>query len=68
MADAQRILDELARMRQDLTVFGTTGLEPTVEDFASRQRETIAAVRRLEAAVAGINARLDALAPPEPTP
>jgi N-acetylmuramoyl-L-alanine amidase len=58
MADAQAILDELKRMRQDLTVFGTTGLEPTVEDFATRQRDTLAALKRLEAKVDAIENQL----------
>jgi hypothetical protein len=49
MADAQTVLDELKRLRQDLTVQGTTGLERTVEDFATRQRGTVAALARVEA-------------------
>ena len=32
---------KLATLREDLAVFGTTGLEQTVENFATRQREAL---------------------------
>lgn len=61
MADAQTILDELKRMRQDLTVFGTTGLEETVENIASRQRETLTKLDAIGARVAAIESDVDRL-------
>jgi GH25 family lysozyme M1 (1,4-beta-N-acetylmuramidase) len=54
MADAQEVLDAIAKLRSDLTVYGTTGLEKTVEDFATRQRQTLAALARLEERVAAL--------------
>src|SRR5215216_2008661 len=68
MADAQDILAAIAKLREDLTVFGTTGLEQTVENIAQRQRETRKAIDDLTIAV---GARLDAiedLLTPETTP
>jgi GH25 family lysozyme M1 (1,4-beta-N-acetylmuramidase) len=65
MADAQQVLDALARLRQDLTVYGTTGLEQTVEHSATRQRDTLAALKRVEAALATLaftDAQLETLA------
>ena len=62
MADTDTlILAELRKLREDLTVFGTTGLEPTVEDFASRQRDTLAALKRLEIQAAAIASRVTAI-------
>jgi len=40
VSDADEIMTFLRQMKQDMVVFGTTGLEKTVEDFATRQRET----------------------------
>jgi hypothetical protein len=56
--EAQQILDELASLRRDLTVFGTHGLEETVENFASRQRET---QDKIDALAAAVGKRLDAI-------
>ncbi len=61
MPDAQQILDELAKLRKDLTVYGTTGLEQTVEAFASRQRQTLGKLDAAETALAEINGKLDQL-------
>ena len=66
MADAQAILDKLQRLREDLTVRGTTGLEQTVEHFADRQRKTGAALSRLEAAVEVLEGKVDKIGEPLP--
>ncbi len=41
MSDASEIMTFLENMKQDMVVRGTTGLEKTVEDFATRQRQTL---------------------------
>ncbi|SRR6266508_1703164 len=41
VSDADEIMTFLRQMKQDMVVFGTTGLEKTVEDFATRQRQTL---------------------------
>jgi hypothetical protein len=61
MAEVQRILDELNRMRQDLSVFGTTGLEQTVEAFAQRQRDTLNKLDAITSRVTAIETDVDRL-------
>jgi hypothetical protein len=53
----------VAKLRQDLTVFGTPGLHDTVEDAANRQRAALAKLDELLLAADGLSdAQLDALA------
>jgi N-acetylmuramoyl-L-alanine amidase len=47
MADAASLEAQLNKLRDDLTVFGTTGLEQTVEAFAARQRDMLAKLNAL---------------------
>ena len=58
MADASEIMSFLQRMRQDMVVRGTNGLENTVEDFATRQRQIIDKLERLDRRLAAIEQRL----------
>jgi hypothetical protein len=58
MADAQAILTAIAKLREDLTVFGTRNLDETVENIAQRQRDTLT---KLDALTTGVGARLDAI-------
>jgi hypothetical protein len=52
VSDVNDILEAIAALRRDLTVYGTTGLESTVEKFAERQRETLAKIDALLALLA----------------
>lgn len=45
VSEAAEIRKELGQLREDLTVFGTTGLEQTVEKFAERQRDGLASLQ-----------------------
>jgi hypothetical protein len=76
MADAADILAAISKLsaaqdqlRKDLTVFGSTGLEQSVESIVQRQRDTLT---KLDALAAATGKRLDAieelLTNPEPTP
>ncbi|HEV8650909.1 MAG TPA: N-acetylmuramoyl-L-alanine amidase [Actinomycetes bacterium] len=58
MANADEIMTFLKTMKQDLVVFGTPGLEKTVEDFASRQRETLDRLKKIEQRLATIEQRI----------
>jgi hypothetical protein len=68
MAGADDVLRAIASLRQDLTVFGTKGLEQTVEDFASRQRETLIKLDDLAARLDTLEARMEELHPSPPPP
>jgi len=63
MADAASLEKQLQQLRQDLTVMGTTGLEQTIEHSATRERDALAALKRLEAAVEVLEGKVAALAP-----
>lgn len=58
MATGDEILTALQTLREDLTVFGTPGLEKTVEDFASRQRDTLKKLDQLSARLTKIEQHL----------
>jgi hypothetical protein len=58
MADASEIMTFLQKMRQDMSVRGTNGLEDTVEDFATRQRQILAKLEQLDRRLAAIEQRL----------
>jgi N-acetylmuramoyl-L-alanine amidase len=58
MATGDEILTALKTLRQDLTVFGTTGLEKTVEDFATRQRQALAKLEQMDARLTKIEQHL----------
>jgi Lysozyme like domain len=58
MATGDEILTALKNLRQDLTVFGTTGLEKTVEDFATRQRDALKKLDQLNARLTKIEQHL----------
>jgi N-acetylmuramoyl-L-alanine amidase len=58
MATGDEILTALKNLRQDLTVFGTTGLEKTVEDFATRQRDALAELEQMDARLTKIEQHL----------
>jgi N-acetylmuramoyl-L-alanine amidase len=58
MATGDEILTALKNLRQDLTVFGTTGLEKTVEDFATRQRDALKQLDQLNARLTKIEQHL----------
>jgi Lysozyme like domain len=58
MATGDEILTALKNLRQDLTVFGTPGLPKTVEDFASRQRDTLKKLDQLNTRLTKIEQRL----------
>jgi N-acetylmuramoyl-L-alanine amidase len=57
LGGVQRLTNDLAALRQDLTVFGSTGLEQTVEAFAQRQRDMLVKLDELLARI-----------PPPPAP
>lgn len=57
VTEAEQIREDIRLLRQDLTVFGTHGLEQTVEDFASRQREALAKLGDLDTRLAALEAR-----------
>jgi N-acetylmuramoyl-L-alanine amidase len=59
MATGDEILTALKNLRQDLTVFGTPGLPKTVEDFASRQRDTLKKLDQLNARLTKIEQHLN---------
>ncbi len=59
MADAGDILSFLQKMKQEMVVFGTTGLEKTVEDFATRQRQALAKLDQLDARLTKIEQHLN---------
>src|SRR6266542_2259159 len=59
MADAGDILSFLQEMKQEMVVFGTTGLEKTVEDFATRQRQALAKLDQLDARLTKIEQHLN---------
>jgi N-acetylmuramoyl-L-alanine amidase len=58
MATGDEILTALNSLRQDLTVFGTPGLEKTVEDFATRQRQTLEKLEQMDRRLAAIEQRI----------
>jgi hypothetical protein len=66
MAGADDILDAIAALRRDLTVFGTKGLEETVEAFATRQRDTLVKLDELATRMDTIEARMEELHPQQP--
>jgi hypothetical protein len=41
LSTVQQVINMLAALRQDMTVFGTTGLEETFEHLAQRQRDIL---------------------------
>ncbi len=59
MADAGDILSFLQEMKQEMVVFGTTGLEKTVEDFATRQRQALAKLDQLDTRLTKIEQHLN---------
>jgi N-acetylmuramoyl-L-alanine amidase len=58
MATGDEILTALKDLRQDLTVFGTPGLEKSVEDFATRQRDALKKLDQLNARLTKIEQHL----------
>jgi hypothetical protein len=59
MADANQIMNFLQEMKEDMVVFGSTGLEKTVEDFAARQREALAKLERVDQRLKAIERHLN---------
>jgi hypothetical protein len=62
MPEAQEILAAIAKLREDLTVFGTTGVEQTFEGIAQRQRDTLTKLDAIASRVTAIEGDVDRLA------
>jgi hypothetical protein len=58
MADANEIMAFLKDLKHDMVVHGARGLEDSVEDFATRQREALAKLKDIDKRLTAIEQRL----------